>query len=458
MMKRISLLIILFSVSFTEFISAQQQDYQLGLRFNDLEYHKIPKRFYFVGTGIKPQAHSLKQYCPKPLSQLDLTTSAGWAVGYAAFTVTRAQQQNWPQAEITENASSPIYPYYKAKKSPDLGSLEEVSLVSVLEALKMYGTPDYLGLPSRSIDHVSDEEELEASTKRISEYTRLYNIQDPKSTKIDAIKTTISEGMPVVAAMHIPKSFFYAKEFWLPREIFRKDLPGHAVTIIGYDDNKFGGAFEIMNSWGTDWGNNGFMWIRYDDFIEFSEYALNLYVIPGYNSSSELAGSVDLVQLAGKFPMEVKELSAGYYKIVNSYPSGTIFTVNIKNNGPAFVYAFATDLTGEIFPFFPAPSTSAAINQATSFYVPDQNTPLEVDETIGTDFLCILFSKEALNINYIFNSLNQSSGEFNTRLQEALNKQVISASEIQFEANRVKFKMPYSRQSVVSIIIEHEHR
>ena len=457
-MKRISLLIILFSVSFTEFISALQQTYQLGLRFNDLEYHKIPKRFYFVGNGRRQEAHSLKQYCPKPLSQLDLTTSAGWATGYAAFTITRAIQHNWPKGEITEKASSPIYPYYKAKKVPDLGSLEVVSLVSVLEALKMYGTPDYLGLPSRSIDYVSEQEELDASTKKISEYTRLYNIQDPKSTKIDAIKATISEGMPVVAAMHIPKSFFYAKEFWLPREIFSEDMPGHAVTIIGYDDNKYGGAFEIMNSWGTEWGNNGFMWIRYDDFIEFSEYALNLYVIPGFNSSSELAGSVDLAQVAGKFPMEVKELSAGYYKIVNSYPSGTIFTVNINNSVPAFVYAFATDLTGEIFPFFPAASTSAAINQAASFYVPDQNTPIEVDETIGTDFLCILFSKEPLNINYIFNNINQISGDFRTRLQGALNKQLIAPSEIQFEPDQVKFKMPYSKQSVVAIIIEHDHQ
>ena len=405
-----------------------------------------------------PQAHSLKEYCPKPLSQLDLTTSAGWAVGYAAFTITRAQREHWPKTEITARASSPIYPYYKSKKDRELGSMEEVSLVSVLESLKMYGTPDYMGLPSRSIDRVSEAEELEAKTKRISEYTRLYNIQDPKATKINAIKTTLIENMPVVAAMHIPKSFFYAKEFWLPREIFRKDIPGHAVTVIGYDDNKFGGAFEIMNSWGTEWGNEGFMWIRYDDFIEFSEYALTLYVIPSYNSSSELAASVNLTLLADQTTMEVKELIPGYYKIVKSYPSGTVFTVNINNNSPAFIYAFATDLTGEIFPFFPAPSTSAAINQAASFFIPDQNTPIEVDETIGTDYLCILFSKEELNIKYIFNSLNQAAGNFNDMLNSVLINRLIPPEEIKFEADRVEFKMPYSTHSVVAIIIEHDHR
>jgi C1A family cysteine protease len=39
-------------------------------------------------------------------------------------------------------------------------------------------------------------------------------------------------------------------------------LGGHAVTIVGYDDNK--GAFKIRNSWGTSWGQKGYFWIDYD--------------------------------------------------------------------------------------------------------------------------------------------------------------------------------------------------
>ena len=43
------------------------------------------------------------------------------------------------------------------------------------------------------------------------------------------------------------------------------------MTIIGYDDYKFGGSFEIMNSWGTDFGENGFLWIPYDKFYSLIE-------------------------------------------------------------------------------------------------------------------------------------------------------------------------------------------
>ena len=52
---------------------------------------------------------------------------------------------------------------------------------------------------------------------------------------------------------------------------------GHAMTIVGYNDNLWidvngngqvdageKGAFLVANSWGNSWGNNGFIWLSYD--------------------------------------------------------------------------------------------------------------------------------------------------------------------------------------------------
>lgn len=41
--------------------------------------------------------------------------------------------------------------------------------------------------------------------------------------------------------------------------------PNHAVVICGWDDSKGSkGAWLVKNSWGTNWGNSGYMWIEYD--------------------------------------------------------------------------------------------------------------------------------------------------------------------------------------------------
>ena len=53
---------------------------------------------------------------------------------------------------------------------------------------------------------------------------------------------------------------------------------GHAMTIVGYDDNVNGGSFLVVNSWGEDWGNNGYMWYNYNDFKKFTHVAYSLYV------------------------------------------------------------------------------------------------------------------------------------------------------------------------------------
>jgi C1A family cysteine protease len=74
-----------------------------------------------------------------------------------------------------------------------------------------------------------------------------------------AIKNALCAYGPIVSAVRATMSMqAYAGG------IFNDDDKGatnHAVTIIGWDDEK--GAWLVRNSWGTQWGLSGYMWIKY---------------------------------------------------------------------------------------------------------------------------------------------------------------------------------------------------
>ena len=64
------------------------------------------------------------------------------------------------------------------------------------------------------------------------------------------------------------------------------DIAGHAMTVVGYNDDIWidingnsvaddgeSGAFKIANSWGSGWGNKGFIWFAYDALKQYSSYS-----------------------------------------------------------------------------------------------------------------------------------------------------------------------------------------
>ena len=43
-------------------------------------------------------------------------------------------------------------------------------------------------------------------------------------------------------------------------------MGGHAISAFGYDDEK--GALLIRNSWGEEWGENGYGWLPYEYVLQ----------------------------------------------------------------------------------------------------------------------------------------------------------------------------------------------
>lgn len=120
---------------------------------------------------------------------------------------------------------------------------------------------------------------------------------------IATIKANIMKYGAVVGHMYMDQNLFKDshENYYLSKES-DSEYTNHAITIVGWDDtiskNKFNnatrdGAFIIKNSWGTDWSDDGFFYISYDD-----EHICNLtanYEVSGSNDYEYTYKSSDLV-------------------------------------------------------------------------------------------------------------------------------------------------------------------
>ena len=169
---------------------------------------------------------------------------------------------------------SPAYVYNQtAMGNCDSGSM----VVGALEILQSQGVVSWFAFPyNDDICSLQPSDELieNAEVNQIGDYFIVGvpdSIPSPNYTKINVMKTLISESNPLVMSFSI-KEIDFSYQDTLNNEYLGltyrpnpEDPCGHAVLIVGYDDSV--GAFKFVNSWGTFWGNDGYGWLSYDFFL-----------------------------------------------------------------------------------------------------------------------------------------------------------------------------------------------
>lgn len=441
------------------------QPYNTGLVFDDDKYDEAPiKATLTRGLYVEsiPAQNSLKPYCPAPMNQGDYGTCVGWSSNWAARTIIEAMKNGWTDRNtINANAYSPGFIYQMIKDKSDENCSYGASIFDALNYMKFNGSVKYTDFDQQCTPSVDESVKDKAMRHKIKDFARLFGREQSPSIKIETVKKSLSENYPVVFGMKCAPSFYDAKEVWQPTEDHTGSFGGHAMCVIGYDDNKYGGAFEIMNSWGEDWGNDGFIWVRYEDFGNFTKYAYEVFSEPTRKpvavATEDLSGKVKFVTDKGK---EMKgELVGQYYKMIQKYKSGTSFRIYMSNNEPAYVYALGTDNTQEIFQLFPyAPGVSAALNyKENDVALPSEDHYITMDNTVGKDYLCVLYSKDELDIEQIKRELEGTSGKFMNRLKMVLGDQLVAPENVSFEGEEIAFKAFSKGSSIVALIVETDH-
>lgn len=192
-----------------------------------------------------------------------------------AVTYTRAAEQYYKTGATgyndAVNVFSPEYVFNQAKSSSDCSGS---AVTTSLEILKSQGVCTWQSMPYSSTNGCSlmptSAQTAEAANYKITSYSKLID-----SDKV-AIKTMISKNHPVIATFTIDGGFYNATPGFIWKTL-TGNSGSHTMAVCGYDDAKH--AYKAINSWGTNWGDAGYIWIDYDFFpvaASYYTYAITL--------------------------------------------------------------------------------------------------------------------------------------------------------------------------------------
>jgi hypothetical protein len=461
-------------------LSLFAQSYNKGAIHDPEAYSQVPQKAATREVKPLPSSASLKAYAPYPGDQNPYGTCTAWANAYAARTIAESiGLKRLDRTLSTSNAFSPVFVYRNLSNDPDCVTGTQSDLA--LELMKTQGVPKRL-----SIEYTTDFKliplSLFSSSRKypIKDYGTVFCIkmeldsvrgiwkekEEEGPEKVRKVKRTLAEGKPAIIVMNCPDSFEEAKGRWIPKENPRGNYGFHAMCVVGYDDSMYGGAFEVQNSWGTDWGNEGYIWISYNDFGNFVVEAYELIEdLMAYQNIAEFSGSVEIEMKGSSKGMEVEWVNQGYYKTKRSHPTGTDFRYLMNCNKPAYLYSFtATDNADSYFRIFPADGVLAVLDyrENTFAFPPDRPGEIDwmfLDGPTGTEYLVVLFSKQPLDIDAIGNRFMKAKGNFAQRVEQAVGSNYIHPRTAKYEKGRMAYTAQSSNANAVfGLLLAIEHK
>ncbi len=200
--------------------------------------------------------------------------SQGSCVGWGTATARAIDYYNVKGSTSWNNSTnimSAAYIYNQIKVS-DCSSGSYVT--DALNLLKNQGVCTYSSMPyveNNCSKQPNSTQKNDASNKKIASWVRI------KKNDVGSIKVKLAAKKAVVIAIQVDNLFDNGGG---KDHIWKKNngstFGGHCIAITGYDDAK--NAFYVQNSWGTNWGDKGMIWIDYGMFSTYKVtevYSLN---------------------------------------------------------------------------------------------------------------------------------------------------------------------------------------
>jgi hypothetical protein len=356
--------------------------------------------------GELPSKVSLLQYAPTRRNQGAQGSCVGWATSYAARSILYARESG---LDPDKAAFSPSFLYNQIA----LKGCNGTYLSRALDTLQKVGDVPFseFAYTDKSCSNVpSSAQKQQAAEFRIQGFTRLSVDSDDYRSNALAIRQHLAQGAPVVIGMKVGGSFEHkmdGQKVWHPTKAdydFVGDWGGHAMSIIGYDDTVEGGAFQLMNSWGREWGNDGVAFVKYKDFDHFVKEAYGLYPM-GNKAGKDGPQQIQfgLLETGTQRRIAVKPVDGITFRSVQPISKGTRFKVEFSNTKPTYTYLFGQETDGTSYVLFPYTPKHSPYCGTTGTRIFPRKQSLTADDKGTRDSVAVVISPRPLD----FKSLNE---------------------------------------------------
>jgi C1A family cysteine protease len=231
------------------------------------------------GQADLPSKVDLSAQFPTPGYQGKQNSCIAWSIAYAVKSYQEVLEKGW-SLDTKDHLFSPAFIYNSMNNGMDNGlKVNEALDWTVDNGVATLATMPYQESDSTTQPTIAAIQE--AQSYKPQEWGTLKSNKD--------IKTSLANNQPVIITMAAFNSFKSLKGTDSVYNTADTWVGEHAVTVVGYDDgHASGGAFKVMNSWGTDWGDQGFFWLPY-------QFTYTQVQIEGEDTGSLISGAYVVV-------------------------------------------------------------------------------------------------------------------------------------------------------------------
>lgn len=251
---------------------------------NDNQQGELFTQYEPKPSNTLPKSADLKKYFPPIKNQ-------GKQGACSSFSLTSVFEYFLNNETHKKDDMSEAYVYYNAREIQGNTNIDEgANLYNVIRGMADKGVclEELCPYDSSVFDKRPSDEAYEDG----KEHTVTTAKDVPVS--VETVKSAINDGFPVVGCFRVFESLQENTSGYIPmptdNERSSEEEKFHAMVICGYNDKH--GHFIVRNSWGTDFGDNGYCYLPYS-YLRDSDLTRYAVAITGIDANAFIGHKPD---------------------------------------------------------------------------------------------------------------------------------------------------------------------